>query len=194
MGQLDITVSDQVIMELPIVWVLGGPGSGKGTQCDLMAVKYGYNHLSSGELLRTEVTSGSSRGMQLFSIMQNGQLVPDEEIVNLIAEAIEIKKGETKGFIIDGFPATVVQAKLFVEKVGPPTRILVLEVSDDIMKIRLKQRSNFDDQPDAILRRMTTFTEQTRPVIQEFMKTVKQVKADRTAEDIFTDIIKIMDN
>ena len=62
--------------KLPIVWVLGGPGCGKGTQCDKIVAKYGYTHLSSGDLLREEVQSGSDRGKQLTAIMEKGDLVP----------------------------------------------------------------------------------------------------------------------
>jgi adenylate kinase len=62
--------------KLPIVWVLGGPGCGKGTQCDKIVAKYGYTHLSSGDLLREEVSSGSERGKQLTAIMERGELVP----------------------------------------------------------------------------------------------------------------------
>ncbi len=62
--------------KLPIVWVLGGPGCGKGTQCDRIVAKYGYTHLSSGDLLREEVSSGSERGKQLTAIMERGELVP----------------------------------------------------------------------------------------------------------------------
>ena len=62
--------------KLPIVWVLGGPGCGKGTQCDKIVAKYGYTHLSSGDLLREEVGSGSERGKQLTAIMERGDLVP----------------------------------------------------------------------------------------------------------------------
>merc|ERR1712063_214413 len=76
---------------LPIVWVLGGPGCGKGTQCDKIVAKYGFTHLSSGDLLREEVASGSERGKNLTAIMESGQLVPLATVLDLLAEAM-IKK------------------------------------------------------------------------------------------------------
>merc|ERR1712027_136092 len=133
-------------MDLPIIWLIGGPGSGKGTQCDRIVGKFGFTHLSSGELLRGEVLAGTPRGMQLFRVMEQGLLVPDEEV--------------------DGLPANMEQAKLFEEMIGAPSKIIVFELNEEVMKIRLKERSNFDDKPDAILKRIETFGTQTRPVIK----------------------------
>merc|ERR1712242_533481 len=75
-------------MSPPIVWIIGGPGSGKGTQCDNIVAKFGYSHLSSGDLLRDQVLSGSEKGKQLFSVMSQGALVPDEEVIELIKMAM----------------------------------------------------------------------------------------------------------
>merc|ERR1739838_708029 len=82
-----------VSMALPVIWLIGGPGSGKGTQCDSIAGKFGYTHLSSGDLLRGEVLSGSPRVMEL------GNLVPDEEVVGLIKDAMAAKVQSTNGFV-----------------------------------------------------------------------------------------------
>merc|ERR1711973_969310 len=88
--------------KLPIVWVLGGPGCGKGTQCDKIVAKYGFTHLSSGDLLREEVGSGSERGKQLTAIMERGELVPLAVVLDLLAEAMLKKLSGSKGFLIDG--------------------------------------------------------------------------------------------
>eukprot|EP00091_Calanus_sinicus_P024563 TRINITY_DN8886_c0_g1_i1.p1 TRINITY_DN8886_c0_g1~~TRINITY_DN8886_c0_g1_i1.p1 ORF type:complete len:145 (-),score=27.92 TRINITY_DN8886_c0_g1_i1:211-645(-) len=130
-------------MTLPVVWILGGPGSGKGTQCNEISTKYKFTHLSSGDLLRNEVMSGSSKGQELFKTMHEGCLVPDDEIVNLIAKAIEKNTAETKGFIIDGFPATLDQAALFEEKIGSPSKIIVIEVIDDLLKSAIRRPRKF---------------------------------------------------
>ena len=96
--------------------------------------------------------------------------------MNLIAKAIEKNTSETKGFIIDGFPATLDQAALFEEKIGSPSKIIVIEVINDLLKRRLEDRGNFDDTADAIEKRIDTFTEKTRPVIRNYSKKAKQVK------------------
>ena len=85
------------------------------------------------------------------------------------------KSGNTKGFVIDGFPANLEQAKLFEDKIGAPTKIVVFEVNAEVMKIRLKERSNFDDKPESVLKRIETFTSQTRPVIKQYAKAVISV-------------------
>ena len=85
-----------------MVWVLGGPGCGKGTQCDKIVAKYGFTHLSSGDLLRDEVKSGSDRGKQLNAMMEKGDLVPLFVVLDLLSEAMLSKLGGSKGFLIDG--------------------------------------------------------------------------------------------
>merc|ERR1712112_568335 len=97
---------------LPIVWVLGGPGCGKGTQCDKIVAQYGFTHLSSGDLLREEVASGSERGKNLTAIMESGQLAPLATVLDLLAEAMLKKLGGSKGFLIDGYPREVAQGEV----------------------------------------------------------------------------------
>eukprot|EP00091_Calanus_sinicus_P018625 TRINITY_DN4311_c0_g1_i3.p1 TRINITY_DN4311_c0_g1~~TRINITY_DN4311_c0_g1_i3.p1 ORF type:complete len:182 (-),score=70.49 TRINITY_DN4311_c0_g1_i3:100-645(-) len=180
-------------MALPVIWLIGGPGSGKGTQCDQIVGKFGFTHLSSGDLLRAEVLAGTPRGVQLFRVMEQGLLVPDEEVVGLLKDAMGAKAGSTKGFIIDGFPANLEQAKLFEDMVGAPTKIIVFEVNEEVMKIRLKERSNFDDKPESILKRIETFTSQTRPVINQYAKAVIKINADRKPDVIFADVCKALE-
>lgn len=108
----------------PVIFVIGGPGSGKGTQCAKIVEKYvlscfilelisradifryGFCHLSTGDLLRDEVNSGSERGQRLNAIMKSGQLVPLQEVLALLKDAIE-KNPTAKGFLIDGYPREV---------------------------------------------------------------------------------------
>merc|ERR1711915_566352 len=154
--------------------LIGGPGSGKGTQCDSIVAKFNFSHLSSGDLLRGEVLSGSARGMQLFRVMEQGLLVPDEEVVGLLKDAMGAKAG-TKGFVIDGFPANLEQAKLFEEKIGAPTKIIVFEVNEEVLK------------------RIETFNSQTRPVIKQYAKNIITINADKKPDAVFADVCKAMD-
>ena len=98
-----------------------------------------------------------------------------EEVVGLLKDAMAAKFGNIKGFVIDSFPANLEQAKLFEDMIGAPTKIVVFEVNAEVMKIRLRERSNFDDKPESILKRIETFTSQTRPVIKQYAKAVISV-------------------
>ena len=100
--------------------------------------------------------------------------------MGLLKDAIYSKSPDAKGFIIDGFPANLEQAKLFEEMIGAPTKIIVFELNEEVMKIRLRERSNFDDKPEAILKRIETFSSQTRPVIKQYSKSVKSVSRLKT--------------
>merc|ERR1712165_56719 len=179
------------IKGIPIIWVMGGPGSGKGTQCDRICVKYGYTHLSSGDILRFEVMSGSARGRQLYQMMANGEAVPNEVVNDLLAEAM-VKKAESKGFIVDGFPMDAEQADAFVKDIGAPNMVLLLECNDEILKQRLNKRNNFDDTDEAIVKRIEIYNEKTKPIAANF--NAKSVFAERSAEEIFEDVQKIMND
>merc|ERR1711909_107035 len=108
---------------LPIVWVLGGPGCGKGTQCDKIVAKYGYTHLSSGDLLREEVKSGSERGKTLNAMMEKGDLVPLFVVLDLLAEAMLAALSGSKGFLIDGYPREIAQGEEFEKEICPCSKI-----------------------------------------------------------------------
>ena len=111
-------VSESKILEFKnIVFVLGGPGSGKGTQCDKIVEKYGFCHLSSGDLLREEVASGSARGKELQEIMTKGNLVPLETVLAMIKDKMFANQ-DASGFLIDGYPRELDQGKKFEETVS----------------------------------------------------------------------------
>jgi len=191
------------LKDLKIVVVMGGPGSGKGTQCERIAAKFGYTHLSSGDLLRSEVMSGSKRGQQLYMLMANGQNVPNEIVDDLLGEAMLAKAdsksyeekfgkctGETlQGFLIDGFPINASQAEAFEADIGTPTMAICFEASDEVLKGRLKARANFDDTEDSIAKRLANYNESTKPVIAKFG--AKSINAERTADEIFADVEKL---
>ncbi len=93
------------------VILCGAPGSGKGTQSDFIVKKYGLQHLSTGDVLRAEIKSGSTLGKEIDAIISKGELVPDAKMIDLIDNFIENLPKDSKGVIFDGFPRTVEQAK-----------------------------------------------------------------------------------
>jgi len=183
--------------KLPVIWVLGGPGCGKGTQCDKIVAKYGFTHLSSGDLLRAEVQSGSDRGKQLTAIMEKGDLVPMFVVLDLLAEAMLAKLGGSKGFLIDGYPREVQQGKEFEAEILPCTQILYFDVSDATMTERLlnrgKSSGRVDDNEETIKKRLATFHQHSKPVIDAYASKCKSIPAERAPEDIFADVCSTLD-
>jgi len=108
---------EQELKKAKVIFVVGGPGSGKGTQCEKIVKKYGYTHLSSGDLLRAEVQSGSERGKHLNELMQKGILVSNQLVLDMIKDAMLSKIKTSKGFLIDGYPRQVDQGIEFEKQV-----------------------------------------------------------------------------
>ena len=104
--------------------------------------------------------------------------MPDEEVIKMIKLAMS-SAGDTKGFVLDGFPASLIQAKMFEEKIGSPNKVISLNVNDIILKERLVIRSNFDDQPEAVEKRLQTFNNETKPITKEYSKIVANVSLQK---------------
>ncbi|KPP71566.1 adenylate kinase isoenzyme 5-like, partial [Scleropages formosus] len=152
-----------------IIFVVGGPGSGKGTQCERIVAKYGYTHLSTGDLLRAEVDSGSERGKQLSAIMQKGELVPLDTVLDMLKDAMIAKADVSKGFLIDGYPREVKQGEEFEKKIGPPDLLLYIDAKAETMLQRLVKRGETsgraDDNEGTIRKRLDLYYKATEPVI-----------------------------
>uniref|UniRef100_A0A1I7YJ73 Adenylate kinase isoenzyme 1 n=1 Tax=Steinernema glaseri TaxID=37863 RepID=A0A1I7YJ73_9BILA len=185
---------------VPIFFIVGGPGSGKGTQCEKIVAKYGLTHLSSGDLLRAEVKSGSSRGAQLTKIMEAGELVPLEVVLDLIKEAMleAIKKG-SKGFLIDGYPREVKQGEQFESEIQPAKLAIFFDVSEETLVKRLLKRAETsgraDDNMETIKKRLHTFNSATAPVVAHYGKQGKlvRIKAEGTVDEIFAVVTTHLD-
>nr|CAI5862678.1 unnamed protein product [Callosobruchus analis] len=166
-------------LKVPIIWVLGGPGSGKGTQCDKIVAKYGFTHLSSGDLLRAEVASGSPRGKELSDIMERGELVPVEVVLELLKEAIIKALPTSKGFLIDGYPREKEQGILFEKNVAPVNLVLFFDASDETLVKRLMGRAltsgRVDDNEETIKKRLHTFNTHNDQVIAQYPDKLKRV-------------------
>jgi len=173
-----------------IIWIMGGPGSGRGTQCEKLALKYKYKHLSSGDLLRHEVMSGSQRGGNLYKLMANGDTVPNGIVNDVIAEAMVKSADGNDAFLIDGYPLDDTQANDFVSDIGSPTAVVCLEIPDEVAIGRLSSRGNFDDDAAAIEKRLKVWNDKTKPVAAKHKAFL--INADRSANEIVTDIEKAL--
>ncbi|XP_045582967.1 adenylate kinase isoenzyme 1 isoform X6 [Procambarus clarkii] len=184
--------------KLPVIFVLGGPGCGKGTQCDKIVQKYGYTHLSSGDLLREEVSSGSERGKSLNAIMEKGDLVPLEVVLDLLAEAMLARVSTSKGFLIDGYPREQAQGVQFEQSIMPCTKVLYFEVPDEVMVERLLHRAKtsgrVDDNEETIKKRLATFHKHSKPVIDYYKDKCSTIVALSSPDDVFAEVQKALGN
>uniref|UniRef100_A0A7E4VTX9 adenylate kinase n=1 Tax=Panagrellus redivivus TaxID=6233 RepID=A0A7E4VTX9_PANRE len=185
---------------LPVFFIVGGPGSGKGTQCDLIVKKYGWTHLSSGDLLRAEVQAKTEIGLKSQAIMDKGGLVPNETILDLIKIAmVKAAQGGSKGFLIDGYPREVKQGDQFEHEIQSATLVLYFEASNATLTARLLERGKSsgrsDDNAATIKNRLDTFLKKTQPVVDYYNKRGKLVKidAERSIDAIFVDVTAVLD-
>ena len=155
--------------------IFGAPGSGKGTQSELLIQKYGFKHISTGDVLRAEIKNGTELGKIAQGYIDNGQLIPDELMIGILGGVYDTFKG-SKGVIFDGFPRTIAQAealKAMLEERGEKLSAMInLEVSEDILMARLLRRATLegraDDNEETIKKRFAVYHNQTAPLIEWF--------------------------
>lgn len=183
--------------KLPIIWVLGGPGSGKGTQCDKIVAKYGFTHLSTGDLLRAEVNSGSDRGKNLTAIMERGELVPNDVVLDLLKEAMAAKSATSKGFLIDGYPREKEQGVMFEKVIAPVDLVLFFDAPEATLVERLlgraKTSGRVDDNEETIKLRLHTFNQNNDQVVQQYTDKLKRINALAGVDEIFGEVQKYLD-
>ena len=153
--------------------IFGPPGSGKGTQSVRLAEKFNLLHLSTGDMLRAEIKAGTELGKKMSLIMSKGELVPDEVVIEMIANKIDSSKGSA-GFLFDGFPRTVAQTvsleKMLKDRCMKIDQMLVLDVDHDELVKRLVARAELSGRPDdkdpaVIENRIDVYKEKTEPII-----------------------------
>jgi adenylate kinase len=175
--------------------LFGPPGSGKGTQSDKLVEKYGLVHLSTGNLLREEISQQTPLGMAAKSFIDKGQLVPDEVVIGMVDSYFD-KHSEARGFLFDGFPRTVAQAvaldKLLDLKKTEIAAVLALQVSEDELVKRLLNRGKTsgrsdDTNEEVIKKRFAVYQNETTPVADHYKKADKfvAIPGEGTVDGIF---------
>lgn len=188
-------------MEKLNIVIFGAPGSGKGTQSEKLIEKYGLTHISTGDVLRKEIKNGSKLGKIAEEYISKGQLLPDELIVNILADTLD-KCEIVKGVIFDGFPRTIPQAealkKVLSERNMDISVVLGLEVEEKELIDRLLKRGAIsgrsDDNIETINKRLEVYHSQTDPLREDYIKEgkYKPITGDGTIDDIFEKIKKVI--
>jgi adenylate kinase len=176
------------------VLVLGPQGSGKGTQAKRIAAAYDASHVATGDILRAAVSDGTALGERVRPILERGDLVPDDLMIELIRERL----ADEHAFVLDGFPRTVAQAEALdsmLEEIGKPLdAVLLLAVSDEVATERLHGRAveegRTDDTPEVIANRLRLYHELTEQVVERYRTAGIEVAIDgeQTMDDVFSAI------
>ena len=178
--------------------LFGPPGSGKGTQSERLIEKYGLKHLSTGDLLRSEIAAQTPLGMEAKNLMDKGQLVPDEVVIGMISTALE-NNPQAKGFLFDGFPRTEARSealdKLLKLKQTEILVVLALEVSEEELVKRLLNRGltsgRSDDTNESVIRaRIAEYHKKTSAVAEYYSRFDKVVKVpgEGSIDEIFSNL------
>lgn len=176
--------------------IFGPPGAGKGTQAEKLIDHYHLPHLSTGNIFRENIKNETPLGKKVKSIMDNGKLVPDETVVELVADELQ-KDKYSDGVILDGFPRTVTQAKaldaFFEENNKKIDAFLTLDVPENelIKRILNRGEGRSDDTPEKIKTRLNVYREETEPVLNYYQEKGQAIAIDGTGNiDVIFDRIK----
>jgi adenylate kinase len=183
--------------------LFGPPGSGKGTQSANLIKKYGLIHLSTGDLLRSEINAQTPLGMEAKKVMDQGQLVPDEVVIGMISSKLDANP-EARGFIFDGFPRTTAQAealdKLLALKKTSISAVLSLEVPEDelikrLLNLGLTSGRSDDANEEIVKARIVEYHNKTAPVADHYAKygKFKKIKGNGSIDEIFALLSKELD-
>lgn len=184
--------------------IFGAPGSGKGTQSDLIIKKYGLGHISTGDVLRGEIKKGTELGKTAASYIDKGQLIPDSLMIDILAGVYDSFGKDHKGVIFDGFPRTIPQAealkKMLDERGHSIAAMIELEVPEEILMERLINRGKMsgrsDDNEETIKKRLDVYHGQTAPLVDWYKAdgTHHRVKGYGEIDNIFADVCSVIDN
>ncbi len=184
------------------VLLLGVQGSGKGTQAKRLASEYDIAHLSTGDMLRKAIADGTEVGRRVKPILEAGDLVPDDLMIELIRGRIQSPE-TADGFILDGFPRTMAQADaldaMLSEIERPLSVVLELQVPDDVAIERLRKRAaeegRSDDTPEAIANRIDLYHRETKPLVSHYRLAgnLVGIHGDRSENEVFAEIQDAVD-
>ena len=183
--------------------IFGAPGSGKGTQSDKIIAEYGVEYISTGDVLRAEINCNTELGKTAAAYINEGKLVPDSLIIDILASTLDAKGKDIKGVIFDGFPRTIAQAEalnnMLAERGQEVSTVIGLEVNDEELIKRIiargKTSGRADDNEETAKKRLDTYYSQTMPLKDFYIKEGKYAKIDGVGsiDDIYSNIKAAID-
>ena len=195
--------NQEIRIKMKNIIIFGAPGSGKGTQSDKLIDKYGFNHISTGDVLRAEIKNGTELGKTAQQYIEQGQLIPDDLMISILASVYDGFGRGHKGVIFDGFPRTIPQAEalkqMLSERGDKVAAMLELDVpEDELMKrlvLRGQQSGRADDNEETIKKRLTVYHQQTMPLIEWYKQEGlhHHINGLGELERIFSDICNVID-
>jgi adenylate kinase len=184
------------------VLLLGVQGSGKGTQARRIASDYGVAHIATGDILRSAIADGTDLGGRVQPILERGDLVPDDLMIELIRARLQADDAR-EGFILDGFPRTMAQAEaldtMLAELERPLSVVFELQVPDEVAEERLRRRAELegraDDTPEAIRNRIALYHQETEPLVSHYRLAgnLVGIHGDRPENEVFAEIQEALD-
>ncbi|XP_069794667.1 UMP-CMP kinase [Narcine bancroftii] len=193
-------------MKPVVVFVLGGPGAGKGTQCNNIVKKYGYTHFSAGDLLRAERSKeGTQYGELIGNYIKEGKIVPVEITINLLKRAMDDTMAEDptrNKFLIDGFPRNTDNLEgwnKIMKNNADVKFVLFFDCSNEICMERCLERGKdsgrTDDNIASLQKRIHTYMQSTKPIIELYAKEgkVRRIEGAKSVDEVFVDVQKIFD-
>ncbi|CAM3333075.1 adenylate kinase [Mycobacterium colombiense] len=177
------------------VVLLGPPGAGKGTQAQKLSEKLGIPQISTGELFRSNIENGTKLGLEAKRYLDAGDLVPSELTNQLVDDRLN-DPDAANGFILDGYPRSIEQAKALHEMLGRRgtdiDAVLEFRVSEDELLQRLKGRGRADDTEEVILNRMKVYRDETAPLLDYYSHELKTVDAIGTLDEVFARALRAL--
>jgi adenylate kinase len=179
--------------------LLGPPGAGKGTQAQKLAKELAIPHISTGVILREAAEKGTELGKKAKAIMDAGQLVGDEVMLGIIRDRLQSKDCE-RGYILDGFPRTIPQARgldeLLSRRAGPPVVIADLKLDEEELRRRIAGRRNevtrSDDAEETVWSRFQVYQEKTRPLLDYYGSRVRTIDGRGNIEEIYQRLLDVL--